>query len=193
MCASADPTLKQIYGAVHFRNPGYEIFKVLGQVNSDRLIHEIVSMLEESPPLERLDWFPPDRFPQLFEHVDHVWTTGVVDDAPLWWAAHLQSGVLRDPADAINAAIVVKSTKARSYDWRGSEMRWLVVAAPGRGVRDCMPLYSGASHRTPEIEIPFSRIFLFARGLGGWYVLQLHPTIVRVPYGSKLASSANGI
>ena len=180
---SENSMVGKIYGAIHFRNPDYEIFD---RVNKTQMIREIVRLLNESPPIASLDTFPAERFPQLFTHVHHIWTAEVIDECPPWWAAHLRSGVIRDPNQAIVRAVTEKAAKAQSYDWADSILRWLVIIAPGRGIRDNVPWYSGESYHAPDVEIPFSQIFLFAWGIGGWYVHQLHPTIEPVFYGSRL-------
>ena len=187
LSASGKPTARNVYGAIHFREPDYGIFD---RADRDELIREIVLLLEESPPISRLEAFPADKFSQLREHVDHIWTAQVIDSCPLWWAAHLRSGILSDPARAIASVIVDKAAKARTYDWRGSALRWLVITAPGRGLRDHVPWYSGESFSPPQIDIPFSHVFLFAWGVDGWYVLQLHPSVVPVPGGSRLLPPA---
>jgi hypothetical protein len=186
---SESPTLGKTYGAIHFRNPDYE---VLDRVDKRQLIGEIVRLLNEPRPNPLLDTFPADKFPQLSEHVDHIWTADVTDECPLWWAAHLRSGILKNPSQAIVRAINEKSAKAKSYRWLDSQLRWLIIVAPGRGIRDNVPWYYGESYSSSGTEIPFSHVFLFARGIGGWYVLQLHPTIAPIPYRSKLLLPANG-
>ncbi len=171
---SKDSCLKSVYGAIHFLHPDYE---VLDRVDETVMIAEIVNLLKESPCVDRIDSFSSQLYPQLAAHVNHIWTADVVDEPTLWWAAHLRTGMMRDPSPAIIRAVTDKAATAMKYDWRDSEQRWLVITAPGRGIQDKVAHYSGHTYHPPAIQIPFSHVFLFAWGMEGWYVLQVHPQI----------------
>jgi hypothetical protein len=178
--------IASVYGAVHFKTLDYNC---LEGVEQQKMIGEIVSLLEESPPLAWFDAFPSDKFPELCHHVDRIWTASVTDECPLWWAGHLRSGLFRD-RDAVTTVVNVinkKVGKARDYDWKESEQRWLVIVAPARGIRDNVPWYSGDVYvpEEKELPMPFSNVFLFAWGLGNWYLLQLYPELKYIPSGNE--------
>lgn len=167
------PPLGNIYGAIHFSQPDYAIFD---RIERSTLIREIVTLLQNSPPIETLVNFSADKYPILANHVHRIWTTEVADRPLLWWAAHLRSGILRDPSETIVRVIGEKAIKAKDYCWGDSALRWLVIVAPGEGLSDNVALSPAASYSLPDSATPFSHILLFARGIGDWYVQQIHPS-----------------
>ena len=171
---SSDSTVQSIYGAIHFLRPDHE---VLDQLNQETFIREIVQLLEESPSVDRIESFSSEKYPQLSSYVSHIWTADVIDRPILWWAAHLRTGRLLDPGLAIRRIVSRKAIAEKKYDWRESEMRWLVITAPGRGILDRFPSYNGLTSKLSDIQSGFSHVFLFAWGLNGWYVLQLAPHV----------------
>jgi hypothetical protein len=169
--------LANIYGAVHFQKPSY---KVLDEADKDALINEIVVVLKDSPDLERIENFSSKNFPQLKKHVSHIWTAEITDIPPLWWAAHLRSGKLDDPGLAIVEIIKKKANKAKSYDWKNAEHKWLVICALGQGLRDRFPAYTAKNFEALSIPIPFTNVMFFAWGQNGSYILQLHPEVKKL-------------
>lgn len=172
---SCDDSLGNVYGAVHFRRGD---FSTLDRLVENDLLSEIVQILETSDALERFDVFPEQRFPQLHNHVDHIWTADVSDEPPpLWWATHLRSGRLHDPGEALAEALTEKITSSKSYNWQDSQLRWLVVTAAGCGLRDKIAYYTRETFSPPTLPVPFSHVILFAFGIEGWFALQLHPDV----------------
>ena len=168
--------LSRIYGALHFRRLGHD---VLDEVDRDALIKDVVRLLTISPPMAVLADFDETLYPELSRHVQQIWTCRVLGaEAFLWWCAHLQTGILRNPGIVLRERVVAKASSAATFDWKNVARgaRWLAIGALGQAVDDHAPFYDGRTYSSINGGCLFDRVFFV--DIGSFGVLQLEPEVI---------------
>jgi hypothetical protein len=127
----SERALHSWYGAIHFRPP---FDRSLASLRAAEFVREITSLAQQrllgvnAQGWIRLDEFKLHRY--LQETVNFInCQTREPEILPLWWHAHLQSGLVPDPTPFIKAAILAKESKAKNYSTRNLKELWLLIHA----------------------------------------------------------------
>lgn len=151
--------LPHAYGSVFFRTSSAS---VLNEFDRVQFCEEVAISLRSttlSEPGSRITDFDPTNTPLLRRMVEHMYVRVFPsEDRLLWWCSDLQSGPVADPSQAIEAAVIEKQEKARSYRWGTAHERWLLIYAAGEGLAD---LVIGVKDPKIGEPTPFTQIFLW--------------------------------
>jgi hypothetical protein len=151
--------LPHAYGSVFFRTASAS---ALNEIDRAQFCEEVVISLRSTILSElgfRITDFDPTSTPLLRRTVEHMYVRVFPSgDRLLWWCSDLQSGPVADPSQAIEAAVIEKQEKARSYRWGAAHERWLLIYAAGEGLADL-----ATSVKDPKIgePTPFTQVFLW--------------------------------
>lgn len=146
--------LEGIYGAIHFKESNLNI----SELNDSQFIAELVKLVNLNKTVNRIDNFETDDYPISTKLIEHIYLEKT-DTNKLWWPAHLQSGTVDDPTDALIKIISNKCKKASSYNWENVKDKWLLIYAPCEGLTDIADI-----HSTIDLALPtnsFDRVFLW--------------------------------
>ncbi len=161
--------LASVYGAVHFKESCLDIFDDCDEAS---LRKEIVEILQSWSGRSTIKRFDSQKYPLLAKFVRHIYLEETaVEDGPLWWCAHLQSGEIADPTDTLIEIVTRKCERARGYDWGKASRKWLLICARATGLSD-----AGFIGKDPAIagrlqSIPYSEIFYWELAFGSLYEL----------------------
>ncbi|MBI4319707.1 MAG: hypothetical protein HY675_14560 [Chloroflexi bacterium] len=148
-----------LYGSVFFKTPTLELFDHL---NRDRLLDEIVNLVKGNPMTGTVDTFDAYSYPLLSEFVHHLCLYNTYPETGiLWWCAHLQTGEVKDPNEALVRIIREKSAKAIGYNWGAADEKWLIIYARASGLSDMAQVRSDPTVSKIVRNIPFTHIFLW--------------------------------
>ena len=67
-------------------------------------------------------------------------------------------GSLVDPLPTLNGIVQKKQTKARDWDWRNADERWLIIVGQAQSLDDTMPLKEGMTFDIAPAPA-FTRVF----------------------------------
>jgi hypothetical protein len=149
-----------LYGVVFFRIQESDVLKALG---TDQALEELVRTCDQYSGQPTDLTFPQNSFPLLNELMDTVRLFKYEEPGILWWCAHLQSGEVLDPMDALIDVVKRKSVIAEGYNWNTAANKWLIILAESNGLSDI-----ACDIDDPEISkhlqrIPFTKIILWER------------------------------
>jgi hypothetical protein len=131
------------YCTVWFRNPSYASLR---QLADDDLVTELVVAGRRLRGGYALT-FPQSDTPTLNSILIEIRVVDPHGEGFLWWPTYLKSGEVPSLDDTIVNAVRAKGTLATSFDWRGSEDRWLLLVAEASRLTDVI---GGAR----EIDLP---------------------------------------
>jgi len=149
-----------LYGAVHFHNSRFDLFK---HVDGDKLIAEIIATIKACDgSTEPLSTFDIEKSPILAEHVHHIF---LKDTAPergiFWWPAHLQSGMIADPRQRLIEITADKNAKAKTFDWKSANEKWLLIYSESEGICDMVGIYSDPEIFSNLGDLTFDRVYVW--------------------------------
>jgi len=164
--------LASVYGAVFFNQSRLDIFD---EYDEATLRKEIVDILQSWSGQSRIERFDPKRHPLLSTYVEHIFVEDTaVQDGPLWWCAHLQSGTIPNATKALAEIISNKCERARNYDWDDATKRWLVICARATGLADVGFIQENPMVVVRPHMVPYTEIFFWERAFGT--VIEVFPT-----------------
>lgn len=124
------------------------------------LIVELIQvgrLLKNESPLK----FPRADTPTLNGRIREISLMDADGKALVWWPRHLKSGTVSGPDREVRLAVQTKRRQARSYDWKGTTERWLLLHAQAHGLCD---LFGSAREislgRLPK-KMPFTTILIW--------------------------------
>lgn len=161
-----------VCGVIQLRDGSSDAFEALLR-HRDRSVAEICNALKRSGATTgSLGTFDRAVEPLLASAVDGIgWEPTSKDE--LWWCSSLQSGSLPDPWPSLARIVEEKDEKARAWNWRNVDERWLLVVAEGQTLGDTMVLTDADASTIIPAEA-FSRTFLWD-GFSE-QIHQIHPT-----------------
>ena len=150
---------RSVYGAVFFNAPSDD---VLFKLDIELFVEEVIKALGPQPSLfdgQKLRDFDPKTFPILSRHVEHIFIRYFPSELDiLWWSSDLQSGPVVMEAASLKTAIEKKTSKANTYVWHDAPERWLLVLAPGLGLKDLFSFEEVLELANPA---PFTQVFVW--------------------------------
>ena len=146
------------YCTVRFRDRSYASLR---GVRNDQLVSELVVCGRRLRHASSLT-FPQADTPQLNSLLTEIRVVDRDDQGCLWWPAHLQSGEVPSLDSATVDALRTKGALAASYEWHGSDERWLLLVAEARGLTD---LIGGARKidLPADLTLPFTWVLVWDR------------------------------
>ena len=163
-----------VYGSLSFKDVSTP---ALDTCRLDSLFDELIRVCDEYTGETEHVVFPVDGYAHLNALVDHIGLHRFSETGLLWWCAHLRSGAVQDPTDALVSAIGRKKETAAGYHWGNATERWLVVVAEALLLTD---IVTGIGD--PEVPktlgaLPFTRVILWDRFMDE--VIQVYPVFCK--------------
>lgn len=171
--------LQTTWGVVSFREPADQM---LDAVVPELFVSEIVDVCLQTRADQGID-FPVNGYPHLSALVERVACLRYPETGLLWWAAHLQSGLLADPTEELVRIAKVKTAKAKSYDWGSVIERWLLIIAAARHLTDTALLREDPRLSERLQVVGFDRVILWDRLMDE--LIQLFPLFTKLCDSSR--------
>jgi hypothetical protein len=163
--------LENIYGVLFFKDSSPS---ALDSCRASELITELVRICKEQPPSSTPIIFPVQGFPLLSKLLTQLGLYQYPEKGILWWCAHLRSGLVSDPGNALINVIAAKSAKAQSYAWKDAAEKWLLIVAEARMVTDTVTgIDDFQLESIADAPLGFTRIILWDRFLDE--IIELFP------------------
>ena len=150
--------LENVYGVLFFRDPSP---MALNSCRPNQLIKELVKICEKYRGRTEEIVFPVQGFPHLNELLTMLRLFRYPETGILWWCAHLRSGYVDAPEDALLNIIRAKVAKAQSYNWENAVEKWLIIVAEARLLADTATFFNDPKISKHFEGVEFTRIILW--------------------------------
>jgi len=131
---------KYLYGAIHFKNPDFEI---MDKFDNDEFVAQIVYAVRNKQNRHNLSRFGKSTLPLLAKHVNRIYLR---DTSPqpdvLWWPSHLQTGEVKTSSATLIDIVREKNRVGITYEWGNVDEKWLLIYGGAAGIADMIVLPS---------------------------------------------------
>ena len=135
----------------------------MDSLDTKKLVPELINLCKKYESNREEIVFHIKDYPYLNRALETLRIFRYPGEGMLWWCAHLRSGEVPDPSQALLEVVKVKMIEALKYQWKDATEKWLIIIAEAKLVEDTV-----ISFYDPEIskycnDVNFTKIFLWDR------------------------------